>query len=105
MNEKELYKQYVDSIMGSWMGIHLGPSIEQIIDFLYENGYIIDRLVTGTTGVAHDYSIFKKVTGYCSDSEDNKYKFEAGMHRDATQYHNDVWLLDDELELIPIGGY
>jgi hypothetical protein len=103
--EERLYKQYEASIMSEWMGQHLGPSITQIIEALYNAGYLIDKLVSGTTGVAKDYSIYKCVTGYCSDTEEAKYKFTARMHRDATQYQCDVWLLDDEITLEPIAGW
>jgi len=101
-----LYNQYAASIMSEWMGQHLGPSIEQIIKALYEAGYLIDKLLSGTTGIdTKDYSVYKCVTGYCTDTEDVKYKFTARMHRDATQYHCDVWLVDDEIILEQIGGY
>lgn len=101
-----LYEQYVSSIMNTWLPIHLGPSLRQIIDALYDAGYIIDKLVTATSGIdVTDWHVYKSVTGYCSDALDCKYKFTSSMHRDASQYHRDIWLLDDEIDMIPISGY
>jgi hypothetical protein len=103
--EERLYEAYVNSIMYEWLGLRLGPSMRKVIDALYECNYLIDKFMSATTGGAPDGALFKCVTGYCRDTDDNLFKFTACLYRDMTQPHIETWNLGEEIELVPIAGY
>ena len=98
MNDGQLYATYVNSILTSWLGSHLGTSITQILELLYDNGFLVDRLVTAITGSGPPP--FKDITGVCTDVDDIKYKFVAYMER-IKPYCYEVWELKEvSMELL-----